>query len=119
MTIQELLKTKEIEFVPKYKEKNILVVNISDYSVLIWINNNNTFKMKRSILEEMNNVSEKQVYFLIDNTAKKYYFMKFPKSNNWLTSGFYNCDKDELFLGKQVLNNQKPLSNIISELKEL
>lgn len=119
MTIQELFKANEINYKVKHKENNISLLEISNYSVLIWINNNSSFKMKRNLLKEMNKISEKQVYLLIDSTTKKYYFMKFPKANNWLTSGFYNCNKDELFLGKQVLNNQTSLSNIISEIKKL
>lgn len=119
MTIQELLKSNDIFFTVKYKEKNTLLLDISNYSVLVLLNNSSSFKMKRSLFEEMIKISEKQIYILIDNTSKKYYFMKFPKANNWLSSGFYNCDKQELFLGKQVLNYQKSLSNIMSELKNI
>lgn len=39
--------------------------------------------------------------------------------NNWLSSGFYNCDKPELYLGKQVLNYTSTLNQIISELKKM
>lgn len=46
-----------------------------------------------------------------------YYYIKFLNKNNWLSGSLGNCDKSELFLGKQVLNNPSTIRNILTDLK--
>lgn len=117
MTIGELLTKHDIKFIPMKKIDNINMLKIGDSGVLVWFNNSNTFKLKRKVHDEFSKISNKQVYLLIDTLNKKYYYMKFPTTRNWLTEGFYNCDKNEIFLGKQVMNYSRTLTQVIAELK--
>ena len=61
---------------------------------------------------------EKYILCLYDRKNNKYYYIKFPNKSNWLSGSFNSCGKEELFLGKQVLNNQSTIGNILVDLKK-
>ena len=119
MTIEELLKKNEIDFSVIEKSKSIQQIRIADTNVMIWINEGNVFKFKRCLFEKLENNCSQYALMLFDKNNKKYYFIKFVEKNNWLSSGFYSCDKNEIFLGKQVLNYETTLPKILAELKKL
>ena len=55
--------------------------------------------------------------FDIDNTHVLYY-LKLNKKANWVKSCFDTCDKDVIYLGKQVLNSKVTEIDLIKELKK-
>ena len=46
------------------------------------------------------------------------YFLKLNKNVNWVKSCFETCDKDAIYLGKQVLNSRITENDLIKELKK-
>ena len=46
------------------------------------------------------------------------HYLKLNKKVNWVKSCFATCDKDELFLGKQVLNYTSSIGKFITEMKK-
>lgn len=117
MTIEELFDKYNIEYTVIKKEQKIQLLKVNDYNLLIWINDNNLFKMHRKWFEQLENNCEKYALLLVDKSVKKNYYIKCKNKNNWVSQGFYNCNKNEIYLGKQVMNYEKSLAYIISDIK--
>ncbi len=118
MTVNELLNKHSIKHESIFSEKGIYIFSVGSTNVLFWINEGNSFKMKRDWFEILQKNCEKYVLCLYDRKNNKYYYIKFPNKNNWLSGSFNSCEKEELFLGKQVLNNQSTMGNILVDLKK-
>ena len=118
MTLYEVLDKYQINYKRIAVGKNINLFNVGKTNVAFMINNGNVFKMTRKTYEILTSNCEDLFIVLLDSKNKKYYAIKL-KLNNWLTSGFKNCDKNELFLGKQVLNYPTTLNRVITELKKM
>ena len=119
MTIDELFDKNQIKYNKIKYGKGKSIFKINETNVLFWINNNNVFKLERKWFELLESDCKKYVLFLFDKENKKYYYLKFQDVNNWLSSGFYSCDKPELYLGKQIMNSTQSLAYIISDLKKM
>ena len=119
MTITEVLNKYDIKHEKIKAEKGITLLRIKETNILFWINDNNVFKMKRQWFDCLEKDCKQYVLFLYDKQDKKYYYVKFINKNNWFSSNFYNCDKSELYLGKQILNYSKSLNQIIVDLKNI
>lgn len=91
---------------------------VGNTNVLFWINEGNAFKMKRDWFELLEKNCERYTLFLYNKKDKQYYYIKFLNKNNRLSGSFNNCDKPELFLGKQVLNSPSTIGNILADLKK-
>lgn len=118
MTIYELLDKYEIKSNKIKNDKNANIFSVGEINVLFLINNSNAFKIKREWFNALSDKCNKYALFLFDKKDKKYYFIKFMKKNNWLSGSFIDCDKDELFLGKQVLNYTSSIGKFITEMKK-
>ena len=46
------------------------------------------------------------------------HYLKLNKKVNWVKSCFATCDKDELFLGKNVLNARITQEQFVEEMKK-
>ncbi len=118
MTINELLDKHNIKYKKIKTDKGINLFKVGNTNVLFWINDGNVFKMQRKWFELLEENCEKYALFLYDKKSKRYYYIKFLNKNNWLSGSFGNCDKPELFLGKEVLNNPSAIGNILTDLKK-
>lgn len=118
MTLGELLTQNGIKFTKVLSQSGLALLKIENTNVLFWNNENNVFKMKREIFEALERNCSSYRLVLLDKEEKKYYYLKFPNMNNWLSNGFNSCDKKELYLGKQVLNCQSTLNSIVMDLKK-
>ena len=47
------------------------------------------------------------------------HYLKLNKKVNWVKSCFATCDKDELFLGKNVLNARITQEQFVEEMKKI
>lgn len=117
MTVEEMFKQKDINFEMLYKGKKVKIYSLKTENVMFWFNDNNIYKMKKGWFEVL---SRKDKYTLVlwDAEKKNYYYIKFDVKNNWLSNSFLCSDKQELFLGKQVLNYKRSLSQILSDIKK-
>ena len=118
MTVDELLNKHNIKHESILSEKGIYIFSVGSTNVLFWINEGNSFKMKRDWFKILQENCEKYILCLYDRKNNKYYYIKFPDKSNWLSGSFNSCGKEELFLGKQVLNNQSTIGNILVDLKK-
>lgn len=117
MTIIDALEKYEIKYSKIKIEKAISIFKVGEMNVLFWINDGNAFEMKRRWFELLAKECLSYALILYDKTNKKYYFIKLPNNNNWVSGSFNNCDKSELFLGKQVLNYPSTINSILKDLK--
>lgn len=53
-----------------------------------------------------------------DGNTHVLYYLKLNKKANWGKSYFDVCDKDVVYLGKQVLNSKVTETDLIKELKK-
>lgn len=118
MTIYDLLEKHEIKCKRISGEKNINIFSVGKLNVIFWINDGNVFKMRRKWMEQLSNKCDEYALFLFDKKAKKYYYVKFRNKNNWLNVSYINCDKEELFLGKQILNYPSTIAKFIADVKK-
>ena len=79
-------------------------------------NKTNAFKFPRELFYYLDNYKLPYTLLLEDTKERKVYFLEFKCENNWLSSSFHRCDKEELFLGKQVLNYQSNIGRIIDTI---
>lgn len=86
--------------------------------MLFWINDGNSFKMKRNWFEMLSNNCEEYALLLFDKKDKIYYCNKFHNKNNWLSGSFNNCDKSVLFLEKQILNYSSTIVKVITYIQK-
>lgn len=117
MTITEVFDKNQINYKRVKAEKNMILYKIGEMNVMVWINDGNSFKMKKSWFEILEGDCNQYSLFLCDKKNKQYYYIKFPNKNNWLSGSFKNCDKEELFLGKQVLNYSSTITKLLIDLK--
>lgn len=116
MTISELFDKYNISYEMKQQDKGIQLYKVGKTNLLIWLNDGNVFKLRRKWFNALTADGDRYSLLLFDKTEKKYYYLKFNQRNNWFSEGFLNCDKSEIFLGKQVLNYAKTMNQIIPEL---
>lgn len=119
MTINELFDKYDIKYKRLGAEKGMTLFRIGDMNVMFWMNEGNAFKMKRKWFDALEKDCDRYALFLLDKKTKTYYYLKFLNKNNWLSGSFKGCDKPELFLGKQVLNNTSTLGKIITDLSKI
>jgi len=55
---------------------------------------------------------------LRNSCDNKVFFIEFKDNNNWLYSSFERSDKEKLFFGKIVLNNESNLDKVIEKIKK-
>ncbi len=79
----------------------------------------NVFSLDRDLFYFLDN--QKKPYGFILNAVKenRIYFLEFNKKINWLSMCFNSCDKENLYFGKQILNNISDYSKIISRIQKI
>ena len=119
MTIFEVLDKYDICYTKIGNTMKANMFSVGNINCLFKVNKGNVFKLDRKTFDILRNDCEEYRIILFDSVNKKYYYLKLKNNNNWLSGGFDNCQKDELFLGKQVLNYQNTINSILTELKRL
>jgi len=118
ITIYDLLDKYEIKNKKIGNDKNVNIFCVGKLNVLFWINDGNSFKMKRNWFEMLSNNCEEYALLLFDKKDKIYYCNKFHNKNNWLSGSFNNCDKSVLFLEKQILNYSSTIVKVITYIQK-
>lgn len=119
MNIDKLLKDNKIEFILK-KRKNINIYIISDEKMLIVIkNNNNVFSIDRKTFNEIDEELLPYSFYLFDSNKNQGYFIKIKEPNNFLRNSFDSTDKNEIYFGKQVLNNKIKEEELLNRIEEI
>ena len=116
MTIKDILDQNKIVFSIIYKDKKAEIIQIKDCKIIIWENKGNVFKMRREWFDKLSDNCNKYYILLVDSVNNQTFFIKFIEKNNWLSSSFLCCEKEEIYLGKQVLQYKSDTNKIISEI---
>lgn len=115
--MEDILKKHKIAYKIIDEETNIKLLKInSKLHVLCIYNKNNKFTMERDYYEYLDGNSIPYSVFLKDTSTGRMYYLDFTRGFNWVKGCFESCDKDELFLGKQVLNSEISEVQLLSKL---
>lgn len=118
--IEKNLTQWKIEYKKVDEEKSVELFKIkSKYHMLYIKSRGNQFMLNRDYFEYMDSNSIPYVILLHDILKEKYYFLELKKDNNWIKSCFATCDKDNIYLGKQILNNSIDETSLFIKLQKL
>lgn len=109
----------------KYKYKTIdndgvkLLFLDNETILAIIINKKNVFKINRKQFYRIDDELLPYGFLLIDSTQKNMYFMKYKEPNNQLRYAFDSTKKDEIYFGKEILQNKIKLNELLSNIEKI
>ena len=88
------------------------------------INLVNNFKIEKVILNcgEINELEQELLYYdfcLIDNSKNHLYYMKVKEPNNFIRKAFDSTTKNEIYFGKEILQNKITEDDLIKNIKNI
>ena len=105
--IEKILNNEHIEYKLIDEDTNVKLCKVkSKYHLLYIENKGNHFMINRDFFEYLDGNSIPYLIVLYDSLNKRFYYLKLKKQNNWLKSCFMTCEKDDIFLGKEILNSR-------------
>lgn len=117
MGIENLLKSIGLNFKIIDETKNMKIIKIPDKLHICFVcQKGNQFLIDRDTFEYLDANSLPYCLLLQDIGQNKYYYLSLKKEFNWVKSCFIECDKERIYLGKQVLNAQIGLEELKSKL---
>lgn len=120
MELIEILDKTNISYNLYKKSKNFEYVEFENESILVIIKNKtNIFKINRKDFFEIDDMLLPYIFLLIDESTKQKYLIKVKEPNNKIRHAFDSSKKDEIYFGKQILQNKKKDEEIIEELKKI
>ncbi len=108
MVLESVLKKKNIKYKKVDYENNITIYRYIDKqkTLVNIVQGFGDFIIDRDLFFYLDNNKE-QYSFVLENRAKnKIYYLEFMSKANWLKSSFERTDKEKLYFGKIVLNNE-------------
>ncbi len=119
MNIEKLLEEIGLVFKVIDEENGIKIIKIpTKLQICVISQKSNQFLFERDIFEYLDNNSLPYCLLLEDKLQSKYYYIPLRKEANWVKSCFEGCDKNRIYLGKQVLNSQISLHELKNVLKK-
>lgn len=83
------------------------------------MNNKNVFKIDINWFYEIDDMLLPYVFILIDKSNNQKYCMKVKEPNNFMRNSFEFSKKDEMFFGKEILQNKITDEQLVEELKNI
>lgn len=116
-----------IETIQKYKKiiktiklGHLTYIIFEDNTILVIIqNNDNIFKIYRN---EFNIIEEELLdydFCLIDNSEKQLYYIKIKEPSNFIRKAFDSTVKDEIYFGKEILQNKVTRDEFLEKIKKI
>lgn len=117
--IQQLLKEENIAYklIDEDKDYKLVKVN-SKVHILYLFRTENKFILDRDLFDYIDGNSIPYSILCHDTMNKKLYYLKLNKDVNWVKSCFETCEKDSLFLGKNVMKSQIMELSLRKELQK-
>lgn len=116
--IEKILDKNNIAYKVIDGEGNTTIIKINGKLLcFIYIIKEINFKWK-GFFEYIDGNSIPYVILCEDDNTHVLYYLKLNKKANWVKSCFDTCDKDVIYLGKQVLNSKVTETDLIKELKK-
>lgn len=117
--IEKILKEETISYKVIDEDKNLKLLKIDGRMHLFYMKKNgNQFMMERDYFEYLDGNSIPYSIVCHDTSKDIFYYLKLNKDVNWIKSCFDTCDKESIYLGKQVLNEQKSVKEIVEYLRK-
>ncbi len=105
--IEKLLKRSTVLYKVIDEDDGMKLIKVnSQLHILYLFGNSNVFLMEREFFDYIDANSIPYSILCHDTSANKLYYLKLNKSTNWVKSCFNTCDKDALYLGREVLKAQ-------------
>ena len=119
MDIKEAIKKNYINFEER-KLKHLTYLIFENETILVLIKNNkNIFKIAREDFNEIEQELLDYDFCLIDNVKNQLYYMKIKEPNNFIRKAFDHTTKDEIYFGKEILQNKITEDDLINEIKNI
>lgn len=118
MKIEDIM--KKIDYKVIDEDENFKIFKIAAKRHILFLERkDNVFCLERDLFEYLD--SNKLPYSLLlhDKSNDKYYYIELAKEVNWIKSCFNTCTKDKIYLGKQVLNAQIQVPQLIQKLSKI
>ena len=117
--IEKILDKNNIAYKVIDGEGNTTIIKINGKLHMLYIHNKgNQFQVERDFFEYIDGNSIPYVILCEDDNTHVLYYLKLNKKANWVKSCFDTCDKDVIYLGKQVLNSKVTETDLIKGLKK-
>lgn len=115
MNLNEIL--IDIEYKIIDEDCNLKILKLWNSRHLLYMeNNNNQFEIERDYFEFLDGHNMTYSFLLYDKKNNVYYYLDLNKEHNWVKSCFETCEKERIYLGKQVLNNKISIEEIRKKL---
>ncbi len=115
----QIFKDKNIQETKKI-DKNIHLLILKNETMLVIIeNDNNVFSLNRNIFKKIEDELLDYDFYLYSNLKKQGYYIKIKEPNNIIRKAFDLTKKDNIFFGKEVLQNkvnQDDIKNLIEKI---
>ena len=118
MKIEELLKSIDYKVIDEDDDFKIFKIAAKRH-MLYLERKDNVFSLERDLFDYLDNNNLPYSLLLHDKSKNKYYYLDLSKGINWIRSCFNTCTKDQIYLGKQVLNNLIDEKALIEKLKKI
>lgn len=117
--IEKILNSEKINYKLIDEDKGIKLVKVnSKMHILYLYGKGNKFLMERDFFDYLDGNAIPYAILCHDVSNGKMYYLKLNKDVNWMKSCFETCDKDTIYLGKQVLNAQVSESVLRAEINK-
>ena len=118
MKFNDLMKTINYKIIDE--DDDFTILKIADKRHILYLERkNNIFCLDRDLFEYLDNNKLPYSLLLYDKSNDKYYYLELDKKVNWIKSCFNTCTKDQIHLGKQVLNYQIQVTSLVQKLQKI
>lgn len=118
--IEKLLSGDNIAYKVIDEDNGFKIIKVNSKLHILYLYGKGTqFMMQRDLFEYLDGNSIPYSILCHDTSSNSIFFLKLNKNRNWLKSCFNTCDKDELYLGKDVLNSRITKDNFLKEMRNI
>lgn len=118
--IESVLKKNNITYKVIDEDRNIAIIKMNGKFHMLYIHNKgNKFLLERDYFEYIDGNSIPYVILCENESTHEFFYLKLNKNVNWVKSCFATCDKESIYLGKQVLNAKINVDDLVKELKRI
>lgn len=119
MNVKDTIKKSNINFTER-KLKHLTYLIFENETILVLIKNNkNIFKIIREDFNEVEKELLDYDFCLIDNSKNQLYYMKVKEPNNFIRKAFDVTTKNEIYFGKEILQNKIIEEDLIKKIRDI
>lgn len=105
--IEKILKQEKIPYKVIDEEKKYKLIKINSKMHLLYLKSKgNQFLMTRDLFDYLDGNSIPYNILCHNMSKDLFYYLRLNKKINWIKSCFETCDKESIYLGKQVMNTE-------------